>query len=61
MKNLVDKIREYNVLMGKYEKNFLWRKKNLQASRRSIYAKKVILKNKYLLESDISIIRPGRI
>ncbi len=61
MKNLVDKIREYNVLMGKYEKKISYgEKKNLQASRRSIYAKKVILKNKYLLESDISIIRPGR-
>ena len=27
MKNLVDKIREYNVLMGKYEKKFLMEKK----------------------------------
>ena len=43
---------------GKYEK-FLMEKKKLQASRRSIYAKKVILKIN-TIESDISIIRPGR-
>lgn len=61
MKNLVDKIREYNVLMGKYEKKITHgEKKNLQASRRSIYAKKAILKNEYILNSYISVIRPGK-
>ncbi len=61
MKNLVDKIKEYNVLMGKYEKKISHgEKKNLQASRRSIYTNRAILKNEYFSDSNISIIRPGK-
>ena len=61
MKKLVEKIEEYNLMMGKYEKKISHgEKKNLQTSRRSIYAKKPILKNKYFLKTDLSILRPGK-
>ena len=59
MKILVERIRRTEILLGDFRKKIQSsERKNISASRRSIYANKKIKKGKKINESDLKIVRP---